>query len=92
MNDIVVSILMPTFNRADRIGNAIKSIVNQTYKDWELLIIDNGSTDNTREIVEKYSTLDLRVKYHNVEKSPNPGILDYLNYGVIFYLGKFIED
>ena len=58
MNDIVVSILMPTFNRADRIGNAIKSIVNQTYKDWELLIIDNGSTDNTREIVEKYSTLD----------------------------------
>ena len=65
----VVSIIMPTFNRADTISLAIESVLKQSFKDWELLIIDNESTDNTKEIVDSFSKNDNRIKYHYVKKS-----------------------
>lgn len=50
------SIIMPTYNRAFCIENAINSLINQTYSNWELVIIDDGSTDNTKELIkQKYS-------------------------------------
>ena len=60
-NPILFSIIMPTFNRAGFIGKAIKSVVDQTFINWELLIIDDGSTDNTKDIVSKFS--DPRIRY-----------------------------
>ena len=57
------SIIIPTFNRAHMIHLAIKSVFNQTYKNWELIIVDDGSTDNTKEIIDKYIEKDKRVKY-----------------------------
>ncbi|MEW6196923.1 MAG: glycosyltransferase [Bacteroidota bacterium] len=86
----LVSILMPTFNRANMIGMAIKSILKQNYENWELLIIDNESTDNTKEEVEKFSKVDERVKYFYVKKNPQIGIADYLNYGINISNGKYI--
>lgn len=80
--EIIVSIVMPTFNRASMIGRAIESVMNQNYKYWELLIIDNESTDETVNVVKQYSKDDYRVKYHSVKKSPNKGLSDYLNYGI----------
>lgn len=68
-----VSIVMPTFNRSNTIGMAIESVLAQTYKYWELLIIDNESTDNTSVIVKKYLENDPRIKYHFVHKSKIPG-------------------
>lgn len=55
------SIIIPTYNRAHLIHIPIESILHQTYDDWELIIIDDGSTDNTREIVEAYQ--DSRIHY-----------------------------
>ncbi len=61
MNDLV-SIVMPSYNTGKYIAEAIESVINQTYKNWELLIVDDCSTDNTDEIVEPYLT-DARIKY-----------------------------
>jgi GT2 family glycosyltransferase len=86
----VVSIIMPTYNRANMIGMAIDSVLKQTFKDWELLIIDNESTDNTKDIVEKFLASDKRIKYHNVKKNLIIGIASYLNYGIDISTGKYI--
>ena len=58
------SIVLPTYNRADFIERAINSVLNQTFVDWELIIVDDGSTDDTKAIVDKYTQLDQRIKYY----------------------------
>ena len=50
----LVSIIMPSYNTGSFIGSSIKSILEQTYKTWELIIVDDASTDNTDEIVEPF--------------------------------------
>lgn len=85
-----VSIIMPTYNRSDMITLAIESILMQNFNNWELLIIDNGSTDNTKGIVSSYVSTDKRIKYFYVEKSRNPGLADYFNYGINVAGGKYI--
>lgn len=56
-----VSVIIPTFNRAHLIGKAIKSVLNQTYKDFEIIVVDDGSTDNTEEIVKSFT--DFKIHY-----------------------------
>lgn len=68
--DILFSIVIPTYNRAGMIGTAIESVLSQTYANWELIVVDDGSTDNTKEIVESYQ--DKRIRYfwkENEERS-----------------------
>ena len=60
MNELV-SIIMPSYNTAKFISKTIESVLEQTYKNWELLIVDDCSTDNTDEIVSKYD--DDRIIY-----------------------------
>jgi glycosyltransferase involved in cell wall biosynthesis len=60
-----VSIIMPTFNRAWIINRAVESILNQKFKDFELLIVDDGSTDNTLEILKTYT--DPRIKIYSTK-------------------------
>ena len=57
------SIILPTFNREHFVEVAIKSVISQTYKNWELIIVDDGSTDNTNSVVNNYKKLDNRIKY-----------------------------
>lgn len=57
----LVSIIMPAFNSEDYIESSILSIINQTYKNWELIIVDDGSTDNTAAIIQS-----MKVKYNNI--------------------------
>jgi glycosyltransferase involved in cell wall biosynthesis len=60
-NETLVSIIIPTYNRAHLIGETIQSVLEQTYSNWELLIIDDGSTDHTEDIIRQYH--DKRIKY-----------------------------
>jgi glycosyltransferase involved in cell wall biosynthesis len=83
------SIILPTYNRAEMIQNAINSVLKQTYKDWELIIIDDGSTDNTKNIVDKHKKEDQRIKYFfqkNQERSiaRNNGIKQSKNEWICF--------
>ncbi|MBK7095788.1 MAG: glycosyltransferase family 2 protein [Saprospiraceae bacterium] len=58
---ILFSIIIPSYNRANMISKAILSVLDQTYTDWELIIVDDGSTDNTSEVVNSFD--DIRIKY-----------------------------
>ena len=74
---MTVSIILPTYNRSRFLNEVINSVLNQTYKDFELIIIDDGSTDNTRELVKEYK--DSRIVYlyqsnQGVVKARNAGI------------------
>lgn len=57
------SIIVPTYNRAEFLPRCIKSVYRQTFSDWELLIIDDGSTDHTKDLVAEHTRKDNRVKY-----------------------------
>lgn len=63
----LVSIITPTHNCAEFIGETIKSIQAQTYENWELLIVDDKSTDNTAEVVNKYVNKDNRIIYRKLK-------------------------
>lgn len=73
----MISIVIPTYNRAHLISRAIGSIFQQTLSKWEIIIVDDGSTDNTEEVVKGYLS-DSRVKY---SKKPNSGAADSRNLG-----------
>jgi glycosyltransferase involved in cell wall biosynthesis len=64
----MVSIIMATYNRAHTIERAIDSVLNQTYKNFELIIVDDGSTDNTTSILMKYDDPRIRVFKHEQNK------------------------
>lgn len=57
------SIVVPTYNRAGLITKAIDTVLSQTFSNWQLVIIDDGSTDNTKEVVAEYASKDERIKY-----------------------------
>lgn len=63
-NEKLVSIIMPAYNTREFIGETIDSVLKQTYSNWELIIVDDCSTDNTEEIVNKYKVKDSRIKLH----------------------------
>ena len=69
-----VSVLMPALNAERCIGRALKSLRKQTFKDFELIVIDNGSTDNTRKIASKYADRVLLMKKHGLGYARNEGI------------------
>jgi glycosyltransferase involved in cell wall biosynthesis len=70
-----VSIITPTYNGEKFIERAIKSVLWQTFKDWEMIIVDDGSKDNTVEIVKKYTKIDPRIKLIELkENTEGPAI------------------
>ena len=68
----LVSIIMPSYNTARYIKNSIDSVLAQTYKNWELLIVDDCSTDNTDEIIAQFN--DSRIKYVKNEKNSGAAV------------------
>lgn len=70
MDDIKVSIIIPTYNRAYILGKAIDSVIKQNHKNWELLIVDDGSTDKTEDLIRGLK--NQRVKYYSqTNKGPS---------------------
>lgn len=86
MNGPSVSVLMPAYNVEKYIGEAIDSILNQTFRDFEFIIVDDASTDNTLAVIEKYN--DPRVKIIRNEK--NLKLAASLNRGLGIVRGKYI--
>lgn len=82
----LVSIVMPTYNRAGYISETIASIQNQTYENWELLILDDGSTDNTEAIVKQLN--EPKITYYKFDKTAVTGKLK--NYGINIASGELI--
>jgi glycosyltransferase involved in cell wall biosynthesis len=80
------SIIIPTFNRAHLISRAIESVLTQNFTDWEMIVIDDGSTDSTDDIVRHYSDSDPRIHYHYTE---NEGAPAARNFGCSLAIGKY---
>ena len=80
------SIIIPTYNRAHLLPRAVESVVTQTFEDWELIVIDDGSTDNTANVVKPFLT-DQRIHYHWQENKELNGAR---NTGVNQASGEFI--
>jgi glycosyltransferase involved in cell wall biosynthesis len=82
----LISVVIPTYNRADDLKKAIESVINQTYADWELLVIDNHSTDHTREIIDNIN--DKRIRLFEID---NQGVIAASrNLGINNSKGKYV--
>jgi cellulose synthase/poly-beta-1,6-N-acetylglucosamine synthase-like glycosyltransferase len=83
----VVSIVLPAFNAGETLARALLSVRAQTLADWELLVVDDGSTDDTAEVVERTAARDSRVV---LVRRPHGGIVAALNEGSAAARGRFI--
>lgn len=79
---------MSVYNAKQYLVEAIESILNQTYRDFEFIIIDDGSTDGSREIIQNYASCDSRIVY--VENKTNIGLPKSLNKGIKLAKGEYI--
>ncbi|MBF0380144.1 MAG: glycosyltransferase [Magnetococcales bacterium] len=79
LSNPTVSILLPFYNAASTLAQCLDSILNQTFTNFELLAINNGSTDNSQEVVVAKMAGDPRLKLHKLEK---PGLIPALNFGL----------
>lgn len=91
MENPLISIIIPTFNRAHLIEETLDSVVAQHYTKWECLIVDDGSTDNTRLVVEDYTTKDSRFKYFQRPAGRKRGASPSRNYGLEMAKGDYFQ-
>lgn len=84
--DPLVSVVLPTYNRSKELKRAINSVLSQTYGNFELFVIDDGSTDNTQEVLDNFE--DERIEHIRFEKNRGPQIAR--NTGIENSSGKFI--
>ena len=83
-----VSVIIPTYNRAYLVGRAIQSVLNQTYQDFELITVDDASTDNTENLIKEFQQKDKRIIYLKHEQ--NEGGPAARNTGIKVSRGKYI--
>ncbi len=74
MTEKLVSIITPTYNCGAFIARTIDSVLAQSYKNWEMIIVDDVSTDNTKEIVDEYMARDSRIKYHLLDENSGAAV------------------
>ncbi len=83
---ILFSVIIPTYNREEKLKKAIESVVSQNYKNWEILVIDNFSNDNTKRLVQSYN--NHKIKFFTIS---NKGIIaKSRNLGILKSKGKFV--
>lgn len=86
MNEIIVSICLPTYNRANLLRRAIESICSQTYRHFELIIVDDGSTDDTKEMIDSFH--DARIRF--IRHETNKGLMASRNTALRYARGTYI--
>ena len=83
-----ISVVMPAYNSEKYIAEAIESILNQTFTDFEFIILNDGSTDNTAKIIKEYAKKDKRIKL--IDNKKNQGLVSILNQGLDLARGEYI--
>lgn len=91
MNSPLVSIIIPTYNRAHLISETLDSVLAQTYTNWECIIVDDGSTDNTMEVVNSYINKDPRFQLHHRPMDKPKGGNAARNYGFEVSKGEYVN-
>lgn len=86
-NTSLVSIIIPAYNAEKYIAETIDSVLAQTYSNWELIIVNDGSTDNTLSVIENYSRNDKRISFISKQ---NTGVSDTRNTGIAKAKGEYI--
>lgn len=84
----LVSIITPTYNCGEFIAETIESVIDQSYQNWEMIIVDDCSKDNTKEIVETYIQKDRRIKYYLLNR--NSGAAEARNKAMELAKGKYM--
>ena len=88
MNGLVtVTVIMPVYNKAQYINESIQSVLNQTFQNFELLIVNDGSTDDSEKTIQRLMVQDQRIKYY---KQENKGVAEARNVGVTMAKGEYI--
>ena len=86
-DDIVISIIVPIYNTEKYLNECVDSIINQTYKNIEIILVNDGSTDNCLKICDEYAKKDKRVKVIHKE---NGGLSSARNSGLDILTGKYV--
>lgn len=87
----MISIIIPTYNRSNLLGDTLESILAQTYIHWECLVVDDGSTDYTAELIEFYQNKDARIRYYRRPNEFHRGANSCRNLGLTLAKGEFIN-
>jgi glycosyltransferase involved in cell wall biosynthesis len=85
----LVSVIMPAFNREHSLSESIRSVISQTYSNWELLIVDDRSTDATANVIRSHSELDKRICYLKNEYTQGPA--GARNFGIAHAKGEYLS-
>lgn len=87
MNNPLVSVIVPCYNQVQYLAEALQSVLDQTYTNWECIIVNDGSPDNTHEVAQEWLAKDTRFKYIKID---NSGVSNARNVGIESAIGKFI--
>lgn len=88
---LLISIIIPTYNCSSYLLECLNSVLNQTYTNWECLVIDDGSSDDTEQVVESFVSNDSRFKYFKRSQNYKPGGCGARNYGFDLSSGDYIN-
>ena len=88
---VEVSIIIPVYNRAQYISKTLDSIIDQTFKNWECIVVDDGSTDHTLEVVKFYENKDNRIKLYQRPEQLKKGANACRNFGFSKSEGQYIQ-
>ncbi|MDR5589706.1 glycosyltransferase family 2 protein [Christiangramia sp. SM2212] len=87
----MVSVIIPSYNRASIIGQTIESVLSQTFSDWECIVVDDGSEDNTEEVVNDYRKKDHRIKLYKRPSTYPKGANSCRNFGFQNSTGNYVQ-
>ncbi len=91
MNRSLISIIIPTYNRVDLLSETLDSVKAQTYSNWECIVVDDGSTDETSKVMESYLATDNRFQYLHRPAHLPKGANSCRNYGFEMSQGDYIQ-
>lgn len=86
-----ISLIIPTYNRANLIAETLQSVINQTYSNWECIIVDDGSSDNTEQVVNNFIDKDARISYYKRPENRPKGANACRNFGFEKSTGDIIN-